>query len=74
MKLSPLIIVVVLGVLFLFIKSSGTVTTVSKTAGITPATAGAVSSLMSGLVNIFGSSNSPYAGETASGSIFAGLG
>jgi hypothetical protein len=50
------------------------VTTVSKTAGITPATAGAVSSLMSGLVNIFGSSSSPYAGETASGSIFSGLG
>jgi hypothetical protein len=75
MKLSPLIVVVVLGVLILFIKSSGATTTVSKTAGVTPATAGALSNVIAGLVNIFGSSDSAYAGGSApEGSVFSSVG
>ena len=63
MKNSNLIIVVVLAlVAFLFMKNSqsANTSTTSKTVGITPATGMAFQSIMSGLVNIFGKSESAY--------------
>lgn len=63
MKRNNILIVVVLAlVAFLFMRNSqsNTIKTTSKTVGITPATAGTIQSLINGLVNIFGKTESAY--------------
>jgi di/tricarboxylate transporter len=65
MKNTNLIVVVVLAlVAFMFMKNSQSArtTTTSKTVGVTPATSGAIQSVINGLVSIFGKSESAYSG------------
>jgi hypothetical protein len=69
MKNNGIIIVVLALVAFLFMRNSysGTTQTTSKTVGLTPATGGAIQSIVNGLVNIFGKSPSPYSGADIQG-------
>lgn len=65
MKNSNILVIVVLAfIAFLFMKNSQSSTTITagKTVGLNNATGSAIQSVVSGLVSIFGKSNSPYSG------------